>query len=224
MTCSPPTTAPSPLSPTPLPTAVTAPHGSHGDGQQPLEITEFAQRLIHRKAKQLCRTAGFTAADQEDLEQELTLWLLQRLDKFSPELGHENVFFTTVIERACSTILRQQTAEKRDPARLACSLNALLDDGDGGKVELGETLSEDGRDAMTGRSARGTEERLQMALDLETVIAKLPPHLRDLAQRLKHSSITEIAQQTGIPRSSINRRVGQLRQHFEEAGLRDYLQ
>ena len=46
---------------------------------------------------------------------------------------------------------------------------------------------------------------------------------RDLCERLKHHSITEVAQQLGIPRTTLHDAIGRLRQHFEDAGLRDYL-
>jgi len=64
---------------------------------------------------------------------------------------------------------------------------------------------------------------VELVHDVAAVLAKLPPKLRDLCERLKHHSITEVAQQLGIPRTTLHDAIGRLRQHFEDAGLRDYL-
>ena len=55
------------------------------------------------------------------------------------------------------------------------------------------------------------------------MIAGLPAGLRELAESLKTESISEIARRTGVPRTTLNGRVRQLRERLAQAGLKNYL-
>jgi DNA-directed RNA polymerase specialized sigma24 family protein len=62
-----------------------------------------------------------------------------------------------------------------------------------------------------------------VAEDVATAIASLPEPLKDLAERLKHQTISEISRDLGISRSTLNHRLVRLRQRFEAMGMREYL-
>jgi RNA polymerase sigma-70 factor (ECF subfamily) len=167
----------------------------------------FAQGIIRRKARLLVGRAGFTEQDRQDLEQELVLRLLQSLDLFDPEQGHSNVFATTVIERAVGTILRKRRAKKRD-ARVR-------------SLDRGQSKDDKSPEPVDPRPSG--QEAFDLASDLADVLARLPDDLRALAERLKSSSLSRVAEDLGVPRTSLQRRVQRLRQCFEDAGLRIYL-
>jgi hypothetical protein len=59
--------------------------------------------------------------------------------------------------------------------------------------------------------------------DITEVVTKLPDELRDLAERLKTRSVSEIARDMGVPRTTLNESVRRLCRRFESAGLKDYL-
>ena len=59
---------------------------------------------------------------------------------------------------------------------------------------------------------------------LDSVLDRLPPKLRDLAERLKGDSLSQIARDTGVPRTTLYESVRRLRQIFERAGLGKYLE
>lgn len=122
-------------------------------------ITKFAAQLIRRKARELVARSGFSPSDRDDIEQELRLILLRRLDKFDPSVAHYNAFVTTVIERYSATILEHRCAESRFHRRYGGSLNQLVDDGDGNKIEMGAKLPEDQQCMRTMRDPRGTAAR-----------------------------------------------------------------
>lgn len=186
-------------------------------------IDEFTRKLIRRKARQLIGRVGFTKSDQADIEQELTLKLLKALSGFDPDQGHKNVFVTAVIERFVANLLRDKQAEKRDHRRV-CSLNVVIaDDEDEGPVELGDTVSRREQDARLGQAPRDEHDLAQLVLDMVEVIATLPSELRELAERLKTDSVSQVARDLGVPRTTLNGRVRELRRRFERAGLKDYL-
>ncbi|GIW85376.1 MAG TPA: sigma-70 family RNA polymerase sigma factor [Dehalococcoidia bacterium] len=201
-------------SPTPQP----HPHSS----ASPKQLDAFAARLIRRKARQLVGRAGFTRSDRDDIEQELALKLLKQLSAFDPGEAHWHVFVTTVVERYAASLLRDKRAEKRDHRR-ATSLHVLIETGDNGPVELAETVGRREQDARLGRDPRSDEERAQLAGDVADVLADLPADLRDVAERLKHDSVSQVARDLGLPRTTLLRRMEHVRRAFEGAGLRDYL-
>ena len=185
----------------------------HDDNQK---IDRFAKGIICRKARQIIGRAGFTAQDRDDIEQELVLRLLQRLPKFDPAKSHRNVFVTTVIERSVASILRDRQAEKRDHRRVT-SLNVMIDINDEGPVEMSETISEDARRPGPDRTA---EELTQLRVDVAEVVDDLPPRLRDLAERLKVGSKSEVARDLGLPPTTILRWLERLRRGSEKADLK----
>jgi RNA polymerase sigma-70 factor (ECF subfamily) len=166
----------------------------------------FAQGIIRRKVRLLVKRAGFTTQDRPDLEQELVMMLVQGLNRFDPDQGHPNVFVTTVIERAVARILRKRRAKKRD----GCMVHSLHRPTDGQPT--------DPIDPQAGR-----EGEVDLANDLADVLARLPEKLRDLAERLKHRSLSAVARDLGVPRTTLQRKVQHLRRFFENAGLRIYL-
>ena len=186
------------------------------------KIDRFTCGIIRRKVNQLIGRAGFTRQDREDLEQELVLRLLQALPSFDPAKAHRNVFVTTVIERCVANILRDKQAQKRDHRR-GSSLHLMVDIGEDGKIELGDTIGQRELDARRCRHPRSDEEIAQIVQDLADVMAKLPDELRGLAERLKTRTKSEIARDMGVPRTTLNESVRRLRRRFESAGLKDYL-
>jgi RNA polymerase sigma-70 factor (ECF subfamily) len=186
------------------------------------QVNRFARGIIRRKIKQIIGRAGFKTQDGEDLEQELILRLLQRWPFFNPNVAHRNVFTTTVIERFVATILRDKQAEKRDHRRVT-SLNVTVNIGEDETAELADTISQRELDAQRGRSLRRDEELAQLRQDLAEIIAKLPEKLKALAERLKTETVSEIARDMGVPRTTLDGWVRWLRQRFENAGLKDYI-
>ena len=170
-------------------------------------LDKFTKGIICRKVKQLVGRAGFSRQDREDLEQELILRLLQSLHLFDPDQAHQNVFVTTVVERAVAMIVRERLAKKRN----------------GGTVQSLDHAHEKAGDSTEPVDPRRShEEQIDLATDLAEVLAKLPNDLRAQAERLKRQSLSQAARDLGVPRSTLQRQVQRLRQCFEDAGLRIY--
>jgi DNA-directed RNA polymerase specialized sigma24 family protein len=75
-----------------------------------------------------------------------------------------------------------------------------------------------------GRERRlGEEELNDLRMDLATFISKLPEKYQDILRRRQNQSITEISRDLGIPRTTLNDWMLQIRKLFEEAGFDRYL-
>ena len=125
--------------------------------------------------------------------------------------------------RKVATLIRHRNSQMRDPRREACSLNECIDDGEGGTVERVQTIAAEEADRRLGRQARSDQETVELALDVEEVLNRLPDNLRGLCELLKTGSIADAARAMGVPRMTLNDHVKKLREFFEAAGLRDYL-
>ena len=72
------------------------------------ELGEYANDLIRSKARTLIGKAGFTSADCEDIEQELALDLLVRLEHYDPKKSKRSTFMTRVVEHRIATLRDQE--------------------------------------------------------------------------------------------------------------------
>ena len=182
------------------------------DQPSPL-LGPHAWRSIRHKASQLVGIAGLRYQDRPDIEQELALRVWRAMPNFDPDIGCSGAFVATVIERAANSLLRLRSSRKRGIRHAHQSL------------AIGACMSGTGDDDTT-RSARpctvvSHETAVDLVQDVGTVIDHLPSELRELAEGLKHHSVTETARRAGISRSTIYARIGALRVAFEAAGLKN---
>jgi RNA polymerase sigma-70 factor, ECF subfamily len=186
-------------------------------------IDKYASRLIRIKARTLVGKYGFTESDSEDLEQELKLDLVRRLPKYKPDRAQLNTFIAHVVEHKIANIIESQKAGQRDYRLCYCSLNENVADEEGNSMERLEIFDPEKYLIRTGRLSRSNAELNDLTQDIDRVIKQLSPELRELCQRLKNNSVTEISRETGIPRGTIYDYEKKLRTIFEDAGLCDYL-
>ncbi len=90
---------------------------------------------------------------------------------------------------------------------------------------MSQTLHHQDQDRRLGRERRlGEEELNDLRMDLATFISKLPEKFQDILRRRQTHSITEISRDLGIPRTTLNDWMLQIRKLFEEAGFDRYLE
>lgn len=183
----------------------------------------FASQLIRQKARQLVRHPGFNKSEQKDIEQELALELVLKYRCFDPNRARESTFIARVLENKAISLVRTRIAEKRDFRRDAHSLNETVRDADGGSVERAQTLDDSASARHTGQSRRSDAEHRRMQQDIADFLQTLPAELQSLAAMLMGQSEHAVSQALGISRRQIANQVAQLRELFEDAGLREYL-
>ena len=76
---------------------------------------------------------------------------------------------------------------------------------------------------ITNSTCRSAEERIDLDIDLDRAMAKLPKELRRLCDLLTENSIAEVSRKLGVARSTLYSAIYKLRKVFEKAGLKDYL-
>ena len=188
------------------------------------DLNSYARNVIRHSARKLIGRYGFIADDYEDLMQELSLDLLIRLPNFDPSKATQNTFIAQTVTRAVSKLVRHRHRQKRDYRREAWSLDEALPNGEGDAVPRGETVSKDDFDLRSGKHGRPNEERLDLRLDISLGLSGLDPDLQHLADRLRTTSVADVARELGIPRSSLyDQGIARIRRAFEGRGLTVYL-
>lgn len=159
----------------------------------------FAGRLIRTKVKSICRTLRLPGADEEDLEQQMRLDLLRRSPQFDRSRGTWEAFVCCVTGSRARTHFRRLQGLRRP---------------------LVESELQVGLDGCNRVSADDTHAS-DLMQDLEAIQDQLTPDKRRLLEMLRTSSITEIARQLHIPRTTVAARVKALRHELRD--LTDYV-
>lgn len=178
-------------------------------------LTPYIQKLIKRKAKQLCRLSEFTTSDREDIAQDLTLALLKQAGKYDPSRASIDTFGDRVINNAVRMLLRHRRRKIRAEGFRTLSLSTVVFEADSGAVTLGDVIT----DGDNGRRLGTTPRDPDLERDVAEAMELLPPDLRILAEALTEDCPAHAAKKLGISRSTVYDRVKQIRKRFERAGF-----
>jgi len=182
-------------------------------------IDVYAAIHIRKRADGLVGCVGLSKCDREDLQQDMATDLLRRLSRYSPTQAKRTTFTTLVVDHRACTIVEQRSAQKRDHTRCQCSLNEMIDDGQGSRVERSQTIS-----CEINHSGRPHEQLHRLGMDLKTVLASLDDDQRWFCQQLMAGkSVARIARESRHSRHHLRQMRQALRQAFTAAGLDAYL-
>ena len=85
----------------------------------PEPLDNYALQLIRRKARKLIKKNCFSRSDLEDIEQELTLAVLERWDRYDPAKMQPHSFVTMVVDHKAIDLLRSHGRRKEQAAGLS---------------------------------------------------------------------------------------------------------
>ena len=189
------------------------------------EIDPYVAKLIRHKGWILVGSYGFTWADRQDIEQDLTLEYLKRLKNFNAAKSSLHTFASMVINNAVATMVEARKAAKRDYRLCRKSLDEPLPTkkGEDYPNSVGETYSEEEYRRRTRNFGRSFEEQQDLATEVNGAISTLPPELREICEKLKYASKSGAARSLGISRSKLNSEIQKIRKRFEEKDLDIYV-
>lgn len=187
------------------------------------DVTDkFTTQRIRRAAKALVADGTYPSSQLDDLIQDMSLALLEQARKnFDPERARWSTFVTTVLRLVVVSLRRKQATEQSQAEGDVGSLNVLIHDEDGHQSELGPTISEEEHRTGLGAGFVSHTDQVELALDVQAVVDGLPEELREICELLKTHSLAEISRRLDMPMSTLKRRVAQLRERFQAAGLDD---
>jgi RNA polymerase sigma-70 factor, ECF subfamily len=180
----------------------------------------YLRRLITCKVRKTIGKAGLTKSDLDDLAQDILLDIIQRLPSFDSRRSQHRTFFSRLVDHKLSNILRDRRTKRRDCSRCQSLNTPLVGNEDCDHADL---LAADTHGVRTGCVRRTDEEQTDLAADIAQIVARMPPEVQDLCQRLQSQPLAAIAREVGIPRTTLQQSVSKIRRRFEDAGLREYL-
>lgn len=184
-------------------------------------VDSYAAFFVAYKAKTLTRMPMFSADDFEDLQQELMIAYLHAWPSFDPSKGDRRSFIKASINNAARNLVVAAEAQKRWTGITLASLATAISDQDDSPTLADAISNEDG---LWDSVYLGYDQlSVDLRHDLDRAISQLPPDLARICLLLKMRTITEIAAETGIPRTTIQDAVKKLRKIMGNAGLRIYL-
>lgn len=168
-------------------------------------------------ARRLRRRLGLPSCDREDLGQDLLIDLLRRLPAFDPARGSLGAFAGLVLRNQSSRIAIRIMRERRTQGGGLLSLDAPSGQDD--QRPLAETIGEDeGLSAWHGQAttAHATTEQHQA---VQTAMSRLPPEDRRFCAALAHRPISALVSEGFGSRSTLYRRLADLRHVLTAHGL-----
>jgi len=175
---------------------------------------------IRAEAFRAWRSLGGFGFEPSDIRQEFVLSCLSGFDRYDPRRSSPATFAAHSCRQRTLQIIEPHFAVKRNSGRIPESLSAPVRADGEARAELGETVADDQIAMRMGRRSRPAAELVELAIDVARVIECLPAELAIVARVLLDGEPdTVVARQLGISRSTLYRRIGQLRQIFRDAGL-----
>jgi len=187
------------------------------------EADRYASWLVKRKAKQLIATGLFPESEAADIEQELLMAVHRGCARYDPTRSGLKTFINRVVCNTVAGLIEARKAAKRGSGFGTRSLDEEIEDENGNITSFHESVSANDCFRRVEWSGGLSELQLDVKIDLTRAIRALPPELREVYERLKVQTVSEISQAMRISRGSVYRRIEWIRMIFARKGLDEYL-
>ncbi len=184
----------------------------------PLSRADLATLIkeANAAARRLHRKLALPAADLDDLKQDLLVDLICRLPGFDARRGSLGAFANIILRNQASRIASRHHQQRRAQNGTLLSLDVPLS---GSREPIGQTLTEaDGLASWYGQD-RTTEDDVEAGLALSRALARLPEADRRLCAALAQRSVAALATEGFGSRSTLYRRIADLRHVLTAHGL-----
>jgi RNA polymerase sigma-70 factor, ECF subfamily len=180
----------------------------------------FAAQYAALMAHQLAGKAGLSKDDREDIQQNLLLRLWKRFPSFRPARATWEAFVTTVMRGHAKSILDSQMADKHRFTRSQRELDSEFINEMGEVTSLAEQVDNSRRVAARCYFPTSPEEACDVAIDVASVLKRLPSEVRHLAQQILDKGLSRIMADGRYARGARKAKISFLRKAFARAGLR----
>ena len=178
-------------------------------------IDQYTVQQVRYHARQMLRHHSMAGMEVEDIEQELMLDYLSRIQSFDPEKACRKTFVDRIVRHKCASMIAKATTEKRNRGVGGISLDFFLEDGD--REDLPESQG------LWSVNAH-PQKIVEMAIDLADAIRALPPMAQTYCLLLMQDpSIRALCRSQGRHPSTIYQSIGRIRQEFAARDLQKYL-
>lgn len=186
------------------------------------EIDKEARDLAKKVAVRLVGKLGITDSDQEDIVQELLFKLAKRLHKYDPAIPWRN-FVKMIYKRHVATMLEARRCHTRGGDIVHLSLSEVVLDAEGQEATLGDLARKDHVPRLSNDAVLLDHDQIDLRMDVDEAIRRLPSKLQRLAELLKYYSPSEAAKELKVPRTTVYANMLKIREAFEKMGIEKLL-
>jgi RNA polymerase sigma-70 factor, ECF subfamily len=172
--------------------------------EQALDLLEMVRLKVRTVTK------GQVRSDFEDIVQEVVVRVLEQLSEYDPSRASLRTFQSRLIDRAYVDIYRRERAAKRGKNRKHVSYSRC------------QSVSQCA--TATSRAARRSEYELSdLKSDVEYATTGLTADQNRLCELVKTKPVPDVANEEGVHRGTVYRRLQPIRHYFESLQLAAYL-
>lgn len=181
--------------------------------------TQYVQKLLGIKARQLWRRPEFRRTDPADIAHDLLVHVLKQADNYDPARSAPNTFITRVVETAAAMLVRQRGCIKRAAGYRTISLERTHVCGDRRRITLGSVVGEGDLRRRCGGAVHDDRQDAELSADVARAMEGLTGRQCEIATRLSDATEASVAREMGISRRQVRNDVLAIREHFQRAGL-----
>lgn len=180
------------------------------DGIDPYVVSQ-----VRYHSRQMLRHHTMAGMEIEDIEQELMLDYLSRIQAFDPEKSCRNTFVDRILRHKCAAMIKAAKAEKRNGGFQATSLDSWLEDGE--REDVPESMGIWG-------GQLGHARDVDLVIDVTDAIQALPEAARFYcAMLMQDLPIRTLCKIHNRHPSTVYETMGRIRRDFGARDLRKYL-
>jgi len=182
-------------------------------------INEYAVKIITYRAKTLIGKAGYKPKDLEDIEQDLMLDLIERLDKYDSAKAKLSTFIDRIVDHKIANLLEERRAAKRDLSKTFTTLDTPFEGSDGQNTTLLDITGTDEYLERMGYQDKSSLVNLDTEIDLDLILKKLPSDDLRILSLLAGRTLVDVAKELGMPRTTLIYKIQKIRKALCELGL-----
>jgi len=169
-------------------------------------LDEYVMEQTRIRARELAEKSQLPPDQCEDIQQDMLIALLKARKRFDPAKAGMHTFASRVMDCFSKDFIRR-VASKRRRGHLDVPCADISDDFSLDRQAVGDGVLNDLVRDETCQAVRG-------------VLDELPDDLRPVCEAMLHTKDRKaIAEQLGISRSSLYRRIARIQAYFRAAGL-----
>ena len=180
-------------------------------------------KMVKHKARKAVGNAGIREHDIPDIEQDLMLTLLKGLKRYDSAKSKRTTYASVLLNTRMNWIYRFRLSRSRRASCNWSSLNLQVKIGESEFNELIDLVNNDGLLEEESLASFGLWEDENLRIDIEPVIKQMPVKLQKICECLKIKNVTETARELKLSRTTIYRKLQEIRHLFIRHGLEAYL-
>jgi RNA polymerase sigma factor (sigma-70 family) len=182
--------------------------------------SDYAQKLIRFKARQLCRRRDFRGDEPADIQQELWLAILKVAGQFDSTKASLNTFIDRVIDTAAAMLVRVR--QRREEVWDGVEFESLDEPSVAGSDQPEPKWERITQSDVCRRLGTEPVDEIRQRDDGEAVaktLSAMPKSQRRFCRKLMSRSVKSLSIELGVSRRQVRKQIAETRPAFVQFGL-----